>query len=102
MDPDHPTMQTIESILPRLAEPGADFRGTPFWAWNARLDPDECRAQIRVFREMGLGGFFMHSRTGLATEYLGREWFDCVRACIDEADKAGMRAWMYDDIGQGR
>ncbi len=97
MDPDHPTMQTIESILPRLAEPGADFRGTPFWAWNARLDPDECRAQIRVFREMGLGGFFMHSRTGLATEYLGREWFDCVRACIDEADKAGMRAWMYDE-----
>ena len=23
---------------------------------------------------MGMGGFFMHSRTGLATEYLGREW----------------------------
>ena len=90
-------MQTVASILPRLADPGPDFRGTPFWAWNARLDPDECRAQIRAFREMGLGGFFMHSRTGLATEYLGREWFDCVRACIDEADKAGMRAWMYDE-----
>ena len=90
-------MQTISSILPRLVEPGPDFRGTPFWAWNARLDPDECRAQIRAFREMGLGGFFMHSRTGLATEYLGREWFDCVRACVDEAGRAGMRAWMYDE-----
>ncbi|MBQ3810474.1 MAG: hypothetical protein II839_06600, partial [Kiritimatiellae bacterium] len=90
-------MQTIASVLPRLAEPGPDFRGTPFWAWNARLDPDECRAQVRAFAEMGYGGFFMHSRTGLATEFLGREWFDCVRASMDEAERNGMRAWMYDE-----
>ena len=88
---------SIAAILPRLADPGPDFRGTPFWAWNARLDPDECREQIRAFAEMGLGGFFMHSRTGLATPFLGREWFDCVRACVDEARKRGLRAWMYDE-----
>jgi hypothetical protein len=46
---------------------------------------------------MGLGGFFMHSRSGLATEYLSEEWFECVKACVDEAEKLNMRAWLYDE-----
>ena len=87
----------LKNILSRLPDPPADYRGTPFWAWNARLAPDEIRAQIRVFHEMGLGGFFMHSRTGLATPYLSQEWFDCVRAAVDETKKLGMQPWMYDE-----
>jgi hypothetical protein len=46
---------------------------------------------------MGLGGFFMHSRVGLDTPYLSPEWFDCVKACIDEAEKLKMQAWLYDE-----
>ena len=87
----------IKDILSRLSNPPADYRGTPFWAWNARLDPEEIREQVRAFHEMGLGGFFMHSRTGLATPYLSPEWFDCVRAAVDEAKKLGMQPWMYDE-----
>lgn len=40
---------------------------------------------------MGFGGFFMHSRTGLETEYLGGEWFDCIRACAEKAKE--LLAW---------
>ena len=46
---------------------------------------------------MGLGGFFMHSRVGLNTPYLSEEWFDCIRACIDEAKRQHMNAWLYDE-----
>ena len=87
----------LDSILSRLPAPGKEFRGAPFWAWNGKLEPQELRRQINDFREMGFGGFFMHSRVGLNTEYLGREWFECVRACIDEAKKCGMDAWLYDE-----
>ena len=87
----------LAGILPRLPNPPSDYRGTPFWAWNAKLDPAEIREQVRVFHEMGLGGFFMHSRTGLATPYLGKEWFDCVRAAVDEAKALGLQPWMYDE-----
>ncbi len=83
--------------LGQVGDPGCEFRGAPFWAWNGRLDPAELRRQIRLMREMGLGGFFMHSRVGLDTTYLSEEWFDCVRACLDEADKLGMKAWLYDE-----
>ena len=39
----------------------------------------------------------MHSRLGLATEYLSEEWFSLVNACIDEAGKQGLSAWLYDE-----
>ncbi len=77
--------------------PGRWYRGQPFWAWNGALDPDELRRQIRLMKRMGLGGFFMHSRVGLATPYLKDEWFRCVEACIDEAHRQGMLAWTYDE-----
>ncbi len=86
-----------EKWLESFREPGCEFRGAPFWAWNGRLEAGELRRQIRLMKEMGLGGFFMHSRVGLDTAYLSEEWFDCVRACIDEASKLGMNAWLYDE-----
>jgi hypothetical protein len=77
--------------------PGSIYRGIPFWAWNGALDPEELRRQIRIMKKMGLGGFFMHSRIGLKTEYLSDEWFTCIKACIDEAQKNGLNAWLYDE-----
>jgi hypothetical protein len=80
-----------------FANPPSAYRAAPFWAWNARIEPDECRRQIRLMREMGMGGFFMHSRVGLDTAYLSDEWFRCVDACVDEAEKLDMQAWLYDE-----
>ena len=84
-------------LLREFRNPSALYRGKPFWAWNGRLDPEELRRQVRAMHRMGLGGFFMHSRIGLETEYLSEEWFACVKACIDEARKLGMEAWLYDE-----
>ncbi len=71
----------------------------PFWSWNDRLDEKELRRQIRHMKSVGMRGFFMHARGGLETEYMSREWFDAVRACVDEAEKLGMEAWAYDENG---
>jgi hypothetical protein len=83
--------------LKEFENPGCAYRGAPFWAWNGTLQPEELRRQVRLMRRMGLGGFFMHSRVGLDTPYLSEEWFECVRACIDEAQKQDMKAWLYDE-----
>ena len=86
-----------KKLLKEFASPPSPYRGKPFWAWNGKLEESELRRQVRVLQRMGLGGFFMHSRVGLDTAYLGKEWFQCVRACIDEARKIGMEAWLYDE-----
>jgi hypothetical protein len=77
--------------------PGVEWRGKPFWSWNGKLEKEELLRQIHVLKEMGMGGFFMHSRTGLETEYLGDEWFDLINVCADEAEKIGLEAWLYDE-----
>ena len=87
----------MKKMLANFREPGAEFRGAPFWAWNAKLDPEELVRQIRIFKEMGLGGFFMHARIGLNTPYLSDEWFRCIHACVNEAKKLGMIANLYDE-----
>ncbi|MEN8790925.1 MAG: hypothetical protein ABF324_01930 [Lentimonas sp.] len=77
--------------------PPAELRGKPFWSWNGDLDKDELLRQIDVIKEMGMGGVFMHSRTGLETEYLGEEWFELINACADKCAKVGLEGWLYDE-----
>jgi len=77
--------------------PTSEYRGTPFWAWNCKLNKDLLERQIEYFKEMGLGGFHMHSRTGMATEYLGKEFMEFVTACVEKAEKENMLAWLYDE-----
>jgi len=88
---------SVEQLEKEFLNPSAKFRAKPFWAWNDELEGGELRRQIRIFREMGLGGFFMHSRVGLKTPYLSEEWFDLVKACIDEARRTDTEAWLYDE-----
>ena len=75
------------------------YRPIPFWSWNEKLDTEETKRQIRIMDEAGIGGYFMHARGGLATEYMGDEWFDNVRASIEEGDRLGMHSWAYDENG---
>ena len=85
----------------RLSEefraPGAQYRAIPFWAWNGRLEQGELLRQIERLAQMGFGGFFMHSRTGLNTPYLGKEWFALTNACADKGKGLGLGAWLYDE-----
>lgn len=75
------------------------YRPVPFWSWNEKLNTEETRRQIDVMDKAGMGGFFMHARGGLQTEYMGEEWFDNVKASADEAERRGMYAWAYDENG---
>ena len=52
------------------------YRPIPFWSWNEKLDTEETKRQVRLMDEAGIGGYFMHARGGLQTEYMGNEWFD--------------------------
>ncbi|NDC74375.1 hypothetical protein EBZ70_03560 [bacterium] len=61
------------------------------------MERAELLRQLDVMREMGMGGAFMHARTGLETEYLGREWFDLINACADQAESLGIESWLYDE-----
>ena len=76
-----------------------NYRPIPFWSWNERLNTEETRRQVRLMDDSGIGGYFMHARGGLITEYMGDEWFDNVHAACDEGENRNMRSWAYDENG---
>ncbi|MCL5745476.1 MAG: hypothetical protein M1541_16390 [Acidobacteria bacterium] len=88
---------SLNRLEQEFASPPAEYRGKPFWSWNGDLKQEELIRQIHVLKDMGMGGFFMHSRTGLKTEYLGNEWFRLINASADEAARLGIEAWLYDE-----
>ena len=61
------------------------YRPIVFWSWNNELDEGELLRQIDEMYSVGIGGFIMHARTGLKTEYLGEKWFKCIDVCLKKA-----------------
>ena len=45
--------------------PTKEYRAAPFWSWNCELKKEILEKQIEIMKEMGFGGFHMHSRSGM-------------------------------------
>lgn len=93
----YPRNATPDLDLHVFRYPPAEYRGAPFWAWNNKLDRAQLWRQIEYFKQMGMGGFHIHVRTGMATEYLGDEFLSVVRLCVEKAHREGLLAWLYDE-----
>lgn len=77
--------------------PTSEYRGTPFWAWNGKLNKETLGEQIEMLHKMGMGGFHMHVRTGMDSPYLDEEFMDYIRFCVEKAQNDRMLAWLYDE-----
>ncbi|GHU71205.1 hypothetical protein FACS1894184_17690 [Clostridia bacterium] len=80
-----------------FVNPPTEYRGAPFWAWNCDMTPSMLTRQIEILKEMGLGGFHMHSRSGMDVPYLSDRFMGLVQACVEKARAEGMRAYLYDE-----
>ena len=76
-----------------------EYRPIPFWSWNEKLNEEETKEQVGIMHNAGIGGFFMHARGGLQTEYMSDEWFENIEVAKSEAKKLNMKAWAYDENG---
>lgn len=86
-----------ELSMQLFENPTKEYRGAPFWSWNSELCTDRLKEQIECFKEMGFGGFYMHPRSGMETEYLGEEYYCRIADCIETAKSNGMNACLYDE-----
>lgn len=75
------------------------YRPVPFWSWNDKLNVKEISDQVRMMERVGIGGFFMHARGGLSTEYMGEEWFENISSAVQTSAECGMGTWVYDENG---
>ncbi|NLN76369.1 MAG: hypothetical protein GX139_08665 [Armatimonadetes bacterium] len=87
----------IEQLKHQFANPPSTYTFAPFWFLNHELSHEELRWQIREMNDNGVKGFILHARHGLITQYLSEDWFGKIQTCIEEADKLGMKAYLYDE-----
>jgi hypothetical protein len=88
-----------DDFLRDLRDPPKPFRPIPFWSWNEDLTVEETRRQIAEMDRVGIGGYFMHARGGLQTEYMGDDWMANIEAGIQQGEARDMGAWAYDENG---
>jgi hypothetical protein len=93
----YPKNKTQTLDLNLFQNPTAEYRGAPFWSWNCKLDEGQLLRQLDILKAMGMGGAHIHSRTGMATEYLGDDFMSLVRRCAEKARAEGMLVWLYDE-----
>lgn len=84
-------------IKQEFINPPKDYSMQAFWFWNGELAEDKLRWQLDEMVDKGIYGGFMHPRAYLKTPYLEQEWWDAVRACVDEGKKKGFSTWLYDE-----
>ena len=65
--------------------------GIRSWIWTV------WEWQVEQFREMGMGGFYIHTRIGLDTEYMGPEYMECVKKAAALAKEKNLFCCLYDE-----
>ena len=85
--------------IKNIKNPPSQYRPIPFWSWNDKLEPEEIGRQADMMKDVGMGGYFMHARSGLDAEYLSEEWFECIEKGIEKAEANDMYPWAYDENG---
>ena len=93
----YPKNKAKQIDLNLFLNPTAEYRCTPFWAWNCDLKKDELFSEIDAMEQMGMGGFHMHTRVGMSTTYLSDEYMAFIKACTERAKEKNMLAWLYDE-----
>ncbi len=77
--------------------PTSEYRGEPFWSWNCKVTEELVDKQMEIYRQMGMGGFTIHARTGLETPYMGEEFLNLVSRCNTWAKEHEMLCYLYDE-----
>lgn len=94
----YPNSHTPHLQKELFESPTSEYRSTPFWAWNGKLNPERLSEQIPFFQKNGIWRF-SHGmvRTGMSSPYLSEEFMGYIRSCIDESKENHMLAWLYDE-----
>ncbi|WP_217594720.1 glycosyl hydrolase [Cohnella sp. GbtcB17] len=83
--------------LQAFNDPPSSYRPAPLWVWNDDMTDERIREQLRELKDAGFGGAFVHPRPGLVTEYLSEDWFARWACALEEAQRLGIKLYIYDE-----
>ena len=87
----------MPDIEKKFRKPYPEYRSAPFWSWNDDLKDKYLYHQLDEMKKGGMAGGFMHSRTGLITPYLSKNWMNRIRNTVSHAKDIGIPIYLYDE-----
>jgi len=82
-----------------FADPGTDSRPTMLWFWNGTVSTDLIDSQLAELRARGIGTavIFPFDTPNLRPAFFTEGWFDLVGHALREAQRHGMKLWLFND-----
>ena len=69
----------------------------PMLAISGSPNEAAVREKVAALQAQGMESFLVYARSGLEIEYMGKEWLDVCEWLCDEAERRGMKVWLYDE-----
>jgi len=70
----------------------------PFLALTGRPTDADVVRKVEALHRDGFDCLLLYGRYGLEYDYLGEEWFHMVETFCSEAERRGMKVWLYDEF----
>ncbi|MFJ6633632.1 glycosyl hydrolase [Streptomyces sp. NPDC091376] len=82
-----------------FADPRRDSRPTVYWYWNGPVTHELIDRQLADLRDKGMYEVvvFPYDNEDMKPVFFSEEWFDVVGHVIEEAERTGMRVWIFND-----
>ncbi|WP_409344669.1 glycosylhydrolase-like jelly roll fold domain-containing protein [Paenibacillus sp. MBLB4367] len=89
----------LDALRRQFLDPDDEYSPVPFWFWNDLLQEEELVRQIREFKSKGVAGFVIHPRLGYSETipYMSDAYMDKVETAVEEAERQGMKVFLYDE-----
>ena len=87
----------MNSFFEHFSHPDREYSMAPFWFLNDELKPEHLRYQLQEMCRQGVYEVVLHARKGLMIPYLSELWFERIGVILEEAEKLGMRTYIYDE-----
>lgn len=82
-----------------FADPPKDSRPSVYWYWTGTVTPEVVDTQMAELRDKGIheAVLFPYGGPGMKPAYFTEAWFDIVEHVLREAERTGMRIWLFND-----
>jgi len=97
LEPEADDIHSVGDLSKLFMDPPSEYRSAPLWVWHERITEEGIDFQMKEFKEVGIGGVFVHPRPGLLTEYLSDEWFKLFDYTVQKGKELDMKVWIYDE-----
>jgi len=103
------SVQSGTELIDLFLEPPTEFSPVPIWWWSGeRLEPDRLKWQLEQFAEAGVHNVVVFNLAPSGPRYgsladdpafFSDDWWRIFRDVCEDAARAGVRVWFYDQLG---